>query len=171
LNQQLLVPAASYTTPAQPGALLHCAQQSAALAPGVLQGSIPSPSMSEPSITWQLGGARGAAGGAAGGRALGSSPSGEPLGCADKRSTPATQPLEGQEGLATRLWSSSTTVCITTVAYTPVEVFKIVIFEILIIDLPPFKNHSPRQAAFNDCAKAKSQNVKRKNNIHLIYAP
>ena len=63
--------------------------------------------------------------GGTGGRALGSSPSGEPLGCAESLSTPATQPEDGQEGQATRLWSSSTTVCITNVAYTPVEVFKI----------------------------------------------
>jgi hypothetical protein len=84
LNQQLFVVAASYTTPAQPGALLHCAQQSAALAPGVLHGLTPSPSMSEPSMSWQLGGAA-APSGAGGGRALGSSPSGLPLGCALRR--------------------------------------------------------------------------------------
>lgn len=123
LNQQLLVPAASYTTPAQPGALLHWSQQSAALLPRVLHGSIPSPSMSLPSMNEQEAGASNAGG--TGGRALGSSPSGEPLGCAESLSTPATQPEDGQEGQATRLWSSSTTVCITNVAYTPVEVFKI----------------------------------------------
>jgi hypothetical protein len=114
-----------HTTLAHRGRALHCAQQSAALAPAALVGATESPSTSCSAIkSHEAGAASAPPRGGSGGRALGSSPSGLPLGCALSLSTPATQPLEGQEGQATRLWSSSTTVCMTKVAYTPVEVLR-----------------------------------------------
>lgn len=88
----------------------HCAQQSAGEAPGCAGSPLAPMSVS---FTKVHAGAASTSGG--GGRALGSRPSGEPLGCALSRSTPAAQPLLGQLGHTTREVSSSTTVCMTIV--------------------------------------------------------